>query len=549
MTTSSVRAVVLALSAALALACGSEPAAPPEPSAAPVDRSAAELPAGVLVELSFDGGDAGLAALIARLPPTPLRAGIPSRVSTLLEGLIDTPLEIGTHVAASSPLRVLMVRLDGEVHSVVAVRLDAPIPASARAIGAGPRGADRVGTRAAVDDQIAVVSDDAATLDRTFAYLAYVALARPSTEGAIVAHAPASTLATTLRTGLEEAVAERRARLLASVAAARAAHDRPPDFGDPEVIVTHVADALLARIAYLPDLGDATITLAPTSSGLALSAEAPITEGSPLAVALQDRTRVGAALAAAMPTSAALVVATGASAEARAGASLELAELLGDVGGARVGEAERASLAELSRGITALRGDEGALALGASDDEGAYVLTLTQPGTDAPAPALWGRSLPWLSQVLGAIAGCTPVAPRASAEGTPLCGDTLLATRAREGARADALARDAGALAESSRAALVARASAPSPDLARDLGALPSSSFAILLLRPLRALPLLVALGGPPRAGLPRGDGALVLALARPEPTRLRVELRASTAAMADLDALGRLFAEPAESE
>lgn len=542
------RVITSAALVAVLVACGGEPAAQAPAPVPMVDRSAAERPAGTLVEVSFDGGNAALGTLIGRLPPDALRAGLPSRVGPLLEGLIDTPNEIASRVDAASPLRLVMARIDGEVHAAVAVRLEEPLPESARDAGHGPRGSDRVGPHAAVDDRIAVVSDDPAMLDLAYGYLAYTALAHRGTEGAIVVSVPASTLATTVRMGLEQAVADQRANLLASIAAARAAHDRPPELGDPEGLIMFVSDAILARVAYLPDLGDAIVSLAPTPSGLGLSMQAPVTPGSPLATALGARSPVATALVSAMPTSAALVIATGTTAAARAASHGELAEMLAAIGGTRVTATERTALEQASSAISAIPGDEGALAIGASEANGLYALALTRGGTDAAAPTPWGRAFPWASELLGALAGCRTTTPRPSPTGATLCGDAALATRVGEGARADAIGRDAASLAETAQIALVQHGPAASPDLARDLTALPASSFAILLARPLRALPLMVALGGPPRAGLPRGDGAAVLAFAHDE-GHLRIELRASTAAMADLDVVVGLFADETDSE
>jgi hypothetical protein len=536
------------LSALLILAgCGGHDDPPDTSPPLEVDRSTAEAPEGLVVEIALDGGDAALAALAAPLPPGTARTALPTRVSVLLEGLIDVPPEIVSRVSETSPIRIVMARIDDEMRSAVAVRLSEPVPASARAPG-GPRGADRVGTSAAVDDRIAVVTDDPAMLDRAFGYLAYVALDREETEGVVVARVPASTLATTVRNGLAEAVVGQRASVLASIAAARAAHDRPPDLGDPEALVTVLAEAALARLGYLPDLGDATVRLSATPSGLALAMEATVTAGSPLATALAGRTHVGGDLAAAMPAEAALVVATGTTASLRAASGGELADVLASVGGARVSAGERASLDEASRAIAALRGDEGAVALGATDANGLFGLGLTRPGSDAPAPTPWGRTMPWTSGLLGALAGCTPSGPRRTTAGAVLCGDVALATGITGDVRSDALARGAAALGDAARAAASQHAAAPSPDLARDLAGMPEASFAIALVRPLRVLPVLAALGGPPPSALPRGDGALVIALAHDQGV-LHVDARASTAALADFDVLRRLFADAPDSE
>ncbi len=537
------RSIALLALTCLVAACG-EP--PPTPSSAPtplqVDRSAGERPAETLAELSLDGGDAALGALVGQLPPGTMRAALPARISTALDGLIETPPAVLGRVAADSPLRLLMAHIDGEVRSAVAVRLDEPVPAADRRPG-GPRGAWLVGQSAAVDDRVAVVADDAAMLERVFGYLAYGALERAEDEGVVVVRVPSSTIATTLRPGFERMVQERRASVLASVAAARAAHDRPPDVGDPEALVGLVADALLARIGYLPDLGDATITLRPTPSGLALAMQAAITSSSPLAGALEGRVPVAASLISAMPASSAVVIATGTTAAARAETQGELAEALIGFGAERVSATERAGLARASSAVASIRGDQSALAVGASDANGLFAIGLTRAGSSAPAPMPWGRAYPWTSALVGALVGCVPRAPVAT-----LCEGVSLATSDGEGVRADAIGRGAAELAESSRTSLARETVAASPDLARDLAALPGGAIAIAMVRPLRALPMMAALGGPPPTGLPRGDGAVLLALAHDEGV-LRVVLRASTSSLADLDVVVRLFAEDADSE
>jgi hypothetical protein len=142
---------------------------------------------------------------------------------------------------------------------------------------------------------------------------------------------------------------------------------------------------------------------------------------------------------------------------------------------------------------------------------------------------------------------CDPDAP---GRGAALCGEVgaevgHAAHFVPQGMRADVISVEPAGIASP----IVDRASAPaaSPDLARDLAALPEPTFGALVVRPLRMLPVMSLFGGP-GAGLPRGDGAFVLALAYDE-GRLTIGLRASRAAMADLDTLQRLFANGSDSE
>ncbi|MFO0686458.1 MAG: hypothetical protein U0234_30620 [Sandaracinus sp.] len=540
----------LALASALVLlACGSDadPASPPEaaPSTASVDRSPGERPASLVAEASFDGGDAALSTLIARLPPIPERAGLPSRIATVLDGLLETPVAIRARVDERSPLRLLVARVGDRPRSAVAVRLSSPVPIADRRPG-GPRGAWLVGEHAAVDDTIAVIADDDEMLALSLGYLAYTALPREGEAGALVVTLPAETVGGTVRDALERAVRQLRGQALASAMSARAAHARPPELGDPEALVSLLADAVLARTAYLPDLGETRLALAPTASGLSLRVEADVTESSPLADALRGYVPVATGLVTAAPSESAIVIASGTSLAARRESADALVFALTAIAGDRLAASERVGLTDASTRIAEIRGPEGALALGVDAQGAGFALALTRGGTDAAAPTPWGRAFPWSTGALATLLGCAPAAPRGGPD-VALCAGRSLATRVGDGARADALASAAGALAEHARDRLLTGATAESPDLARDLSPL-DSPFFLALIRPLRALPLLALLDRAPAADLPRGDGALVLAFTHDAP-RLRIDLRASTAALADLDVVRGLFAEAGESE
>jgi hypothetical protein len=522
-----------AILAIVLVACGGHAEPAPAPARA-IDRSAGERPDGTLVEVSIDGGDEALAELIARLPSIPERAALPSHVGALLDGLIDAPREIVAHVAAGSPLRLVMARIDGETRSAVAVRLDED-QASDR--GDGPRGSTRVGERAAVDGRIAVVADDAAMLDRSFGYLAYTALATAHEDGVEVT-LPTATLSGALRTALEREVDALRGRTMASIAAARAAHDRPPDVGDPEALVTLLADAARARIAYLPDLADAIVTLRTAPSGLAVSAHARVIDASPLAAALEGAASAPLELASSPPSSSAIVLATGLGSPTPD----DVIGALAAMAGARLGAAERAALDEAARGVAAIGGSAHAIAIGAADSGAPFLVALTPDGTDAALPSPWGRAFPWTSALVGSLVGCAPVAARGTGD-RAICSDVLVATRSEGGVRGDAIGRDAVATATSAIDRFTRHAPAASPDLARDLGALEASTFAIAVVRPLRALPLIALVSGAARTSLPRGDGAIVIGAAR-DGDALRVDLRASTASLGDLAALVDLFTD-----
>jgi hypothetical protein len=482
-----------------------------------------------LVEVAIDGGDAALAALIAHLPPRSERSALPTRVRTLLDGLIEAPPEIASHVASTSRVRLVMARIDGETRSAVAVELDEPSTASR---GDGPRHSARVGDRAAVDGSIAVVSDDPAMLDQSFAYLAYTALDERHDDG-IEVRLPASTLASAVRAALEQTVREARGNALASIAAARAAHDRPPDLGDPDALVGSLADATMARIAYLPDLGDATITLHTSPSGLAVTATAAITPASPLARAIAGAAIVPHELASALPASSALVLASGLASPTPA----DVVEQLAALGGSRLDASERTGLDDAARTIASVGGTVHAIAIGASE-AGPSLAVVTLGATDAALPAPWGRAYPWTTALLGAAIGCTPTSSRTIEGDRTICDDVVLATRGDATARTDVIGRDAPTVADATQSSFVLHAAASSPDLARDLDALDASTWAIAIARPLRALPLVAREAS---SSLPRGDGAIVLAASQAEGA-LRIDLRASTAALADLATVVDLF-------
>jgi hypothetical protein len=526
---------------ACALACSSGRAPTPPPSERAVDRTPAERPEGVLAELAMNGGDGTLAALVARLPAGPLRGALPTDLATLLDALVAVPGPIAERVDPASPLRVVIARVGTETRAAIALRLREPVPVSEHEEG-GPRGAARVGASAAVDDRVAVVADDPAMLDLVYGYLAYRALDAEVPDGAVRCEIAAAAMATVVRSALERTVEERRASWGAAIAAERARHATPPAFGDPEALVTLASDAARARLAYLPDLGDAHLVLAPSASGLALTLDAPVTVGSPLANALAEHVPVARALVTAAPDDSALVIASGTSHAAIARDAGEASAAVASLGGERLGPHERDALDRAAIALAAARGPESALAIGASDD-GAFVsLVTTGAPDDASVPTPWGRDAPFATALVSALAGCDAAPPRTSAEGVAICGASRLVSHAEAGALTAVAARNARERETELRARLAAP-SVASPDLARDLDALFGTPTLVMLLRPLRLLPLLASFGGPSGRSLPRGDGALVLGLAH-ETGTLRVSLRASTAALADLDVVVRLFTE-----
>jgi hypothetical protein len=525
---------------ALLVACEEAEAVPP-PGPPPIDRTPAGPPESLRVELRMDGGDATLRAFLERLPASDVRDRFPPDLESLVDALVALPPAISGHVAPGSPLRVIMAEVDGVPRSALALRL-ADRPDAPSLHEGGPRGALLVDETTAIVDDIAIVADDPAMLERALPYLAFTAIVEHAPEGAIVLRVPAETLRGSVREALERVLTSQADSLRASARDAMRAHATPPTLGDPEALVGLVERAVRARLGYLPDLGEGTVTIAPSPSGLSISFAASITAGSPLAEALADRVPVDEALVLA-DEEAALVLATGVTDAAQDRDARALVDDLAELAGERLASAEREQLALAMTSLAHARGPMSALAIGATETTGAFLSLVTRGApADAALPTPWGRRGPWISEAIGTLAGCDPSEPRAGADVT-ICGARSLSTRSHDGQLVAAIGTAAGARADETLAHLTAAASPSSPDLTRDLSALPDAPFVILLARPLRALPLIVALGGPPREGLPRGDGAMLLALANDHGT-LRAELRASTAALADLGVVMRLFAE-----
>lgn len=490
----------------------------------------------------MSGGDATLRAFVERLPASELREHFPADLQSLVDAMVALPPAVSDHVAPGSPLRVIMAEVDGVPRSALVLHLtERPDLATLRE--GGPRGAMLLDETTAIVDDLAIVADDPAMLERALPYLAFGALPEDAPDGAITVRVPAATLRGTVREALERVLGDQMNALRASARSARASHASAPTLGEPEALVELLESALRERLALLPDLGDGTLTLAPSPSGLSATFSASITPGSPLARALEERVPTDRALVTA-DEDAALVVATGATDAAQDRDATALVDALAQLAGERLAAAEREPLVSAAAAIAHARGPAAALTLGATESTGAFFSLLT---TDAPAdaalPTPWGRRGPWLSGAMGTLAGCDPTEPRGPSPDVAICGGRSLATRALDGSLVAAVGTGAAARADGTLARLRAAAGPSSPDLARDLDALPASPFAVVLLRPLRALPLVVALGGPPREGLPRGDGAIVLAVANDGGT-LRVVLRASTAALADLRVVAGLFAE-----
>jgi hypothetical protein len=527
--------------ALIAIACGGPAVAAPEP-APPIDRTPAAAPDGLRAELRMDGGDATLRAFVERLPASDVRERFPADLESMVDALVALPSALSGHVAPGSPLRVIMVEVEGVPRSALALRLSEP-PDAALLHEGGPRGALLLDDSTAIVDDLAIVADDPRMLERALPYLAFSSMVEDVEAGAIVLRVPSVTLRGTVREVLERVLTDQSAALRRSARAALASHPAPPTLGDPEAAVSILEAMLRERLAYLPDLGDGTLTVQPSPSGISLVITAPITPESPLSAALAERVPVSRALATA-DEDAALIVATGSTDSAQERDVAGLVEAFAELAGDRLSTDERARLTSALEALAHARGPASSLALGATETTGAFASLAT---IDAPADALleapWGRRAPWASGAIGTLTGCDPSEPRGPGPDQAICEERSLATRAAEGRLVAAVGRDASARADRTLAHLAAESLPESPDLARDLDALPTDPFAIVLARPLRALPLIVAFGGPPRTGLPRGDGAIVLALANDDGV-LRIVLRGSTAALADLGVVARLFAE-----
>lgn len=269
-----VRAVAVAT--LLLSACGSN-----EPT---VDRTPGVAPSSTYFELRVIGGDRTLRELAEQAGPA-ARPFVVGSVRDLIDGAIALPGPVRDRVRGDGELRVLATEGDDGLELAIAVPFDV---AGFEALEpGGPRNTSRPGGAAnlavvpATPDAPAllVAAASAEHLAVTLPYLAFAAF-EPKPEG-LHARFPARRFADDLRPWLERTATELVRQGRASIASERARRDRPPELGDPEVVLDRVA-ALADRLgALVADLGPTELSLTTDAAGVHLRVTSAVSD-SPL---------------------------------------------------------------------------------------------------------------------------------------------------------------------------------------------------------------------------------------------------------------------------
>jgi hypothetical protein len=296
-------------------------------------------------------------------------------------------------VRGDGELRVLATESDDGLELAIAVPFDS---AGFEALEpGGPRNTSRPGGAAnlaivpATPDAPAllVAAASAEHLAATLPYLAFAAF-EPKPEG-LHARFPERRFAEDLRPWLERTATELVRQGRASIASERARHDRPPELGDPEVVLDRVATLADRLAALVADLGPTELSLTTDAAGAHLRMASAVAD-SPLRDVLTSSPDV-ALDAARLPEGTALAVTW---------PEAELLPIVLALAGERLDEASRA---ELSAWAARWPSGPRTLALGATPRRFA---SAHAHGTNAPTPS----SDPSAPNEEGA-AGATPSQP------------------------------------------------------------------------------------------------------------------------------------------
>jgi len=347
------------------IACGSS-----EPT---VDRTPGLAPSSTCFELRVIGGDRTLRELAEHAGPS-ARPFVVGSVRDLIDGAIALPGPVRDRVQGNGELRVLATEGDDGLDLAIAVPFDT-VGFDALEPG-GPRNTHRPGGAAnlaivpATSDAPAllVAAESAEHLVATLPYLAFGSF-EPKPEG-LHARFPERRFAEDLRPWLERTTRERVEQGRASIASERARRDRPPELGDPEVVLDRVA-ALVDRVAALvADLGPTELSLTSDAAGAHLRVTSALSDSS-LRDVLTSSSDV-ALDAARLPEGTALAITW---------PDVELLPIVLALAGERLDEASRAELS-----AWAARWPNGArtIALGAAT--GRFGLAHAH-GTTAPTPS------------------------------------------------------------------------------------------------------------------------------------------------------------------
>lgn len=322
------RGSLVGILATLMLACG-----PDEPT---VDRTPGVAPASTYFELRVIGGDRTLRAFAEHAGPgaQPFLVG---SVRDLIDGVIALPGPVRDRVRSDGELRVLATEGDDGLELALAVPFDA---ADFEALEpGGPRNTLRPGGAANLavvpatthEPAILVAAASAEHLAATLPYLAFASF-EPKPEG-LHARFPERRFAEDLRPWLERTATELVRQGRASIASERARRDRPPELGDPEIVLDRVA-TLADRLAALSaDLGPTELSLTTDAAGAHLRVTSALAD-SPLRDVLLASSSV-ALDAARLPEGTALAVTW---------PEAELLPLVLALAGERLDEASRAEL-------------------------------------------------------------------------------------------------------------------------------------------------------------------------------------------------------------
>jgi hypothetical protein len=552
-------AVVAAVAIGGACDCGEEGFVPEVPPAV-VD---APPPPGLLWEASLGGGDSVLAALRDGVGG-PARLLVPASVDGLFARYAGSGPWTG-QVRSEGPLWAVAARTDDGWKMAVAAPVDMPEVDLGAPRGPGEPVVARAG------DWI-VAADDEVALEHLRLYLVHD-LARRSDVPAGLRVRLTSLATDELRTEARTQVRSHAARLTALAREERSRHTDAPTFGEPEALVARVASTIEGLLAHLPDLVEPVAELVPTEIGVELTLTAHPRPGSPLAETLTALGPVPASqiLGALRPSTA-----VGTAWRTDPGDAW-LAEVVGEIAGARMAEAERAALGDALARIDAARGDTPTTLVAAGAGvEGPWLgwastmERTTTERTNGGADVLGALESRFLPEVLGALLGCPrAIAPRlgaprraaprgATARGDDrstitLCGPNApaLAVTGRESVLAVALARDHGATVDRELAAALDGHSVGGsidgqPDAARALEVIRSAEdddrvVGAALLVPSRLVPALGLFDVGPLRRASEGLGAtnvsapIVLSLERGSDAAYSLRLVLTRAAARDL--------------
>lgn len=266
--------------ATLLLACG--------PDAPTIDRTPGVVPTSTYFELRVIGGDRTLQALAERAGPA-ARPFVVGSVRDLIDGVIALPGPVRGRVRGDGELRVLATSGDDGLELAVAVPFDAAGLDTLEP--GGPRGTSRPGGAAnlavvpatADSPALLIAAASADHLAATLPYLAFAAF--DSKPEGLHARFPERRFAEDLRPWLERMTEDLVRQGRASIASERARRDRPPELGDPEVVLDRLGTLAEHLGALAADLGATEISLTTDAAGTHLRLSSALSD-SPLTDAL-----------------------------------------------------------------------------------------------------------------------------------------------------------------------------------------------------------------------------------------------------------------------